>query len=886
MSDALERLTAALADRYRIERELGAGGMATVYLAEDLRHDRKVALKVLRPELAAVIGAARFLIEIKTTANLQHPHILSLHDSGEVEGTVFYVMPYVEGESLRDRLNRDKQLPVEEAVRIATEVASALEYAHGHQVIHRDIKPENILLQGNHAVVADFGIALAAVRSDSGTRMTETGMSLGTPHYMSPEQAMGEREITAKSDVYALGCVLYETLTGEPPFTGPTAQAIVARVMTEEPRSLTLQRRTVPRNVEAAVHMALAKLPADRFASASAFAAALADPRFGESGSRELGKPGGNESPGAAFSRRTAVLAGVAAVGTLAGGFLLGRRMAPEPRAVPVQFTIEPPESTTAINRCCGRSLAFAPDGSSIVFVAMRGSRGALYRRPLGRLESEMIPGTEEGATPFFSPDGQWLGFESGGKLLKVATSGGPTVPIATVAGMNGASWGEGDVIAFSLDGRLWTVPATGGTPRRVPTTDSVTLYAQPFMLPGGKTALLGLVRLGGGLGGVQIGVVELSSGKVDTIGFGVRAEYASGYLVFTGADNSLLAQPFDPSSRKTTGPAAVMLSGITRHGFSIHQYAVSGNGWLAYQPGGNQQSGELLRVSDRTIIALPGRSGDNLEDPAISPDGRRIVLRLSPTGSTSQADLWLLDRQQGTLTRFTVGGGAAPVWSRDGRQIAYNVVGDSTVKAGIYVRPVDQTAAAQLVLAGPNLFPGSWTPEGRSLVIVATARPSTRSDIGVVTLSDSVPRWLANSEFTENHAQLSPDGRRLAYTSDRTGKAEIYVQPIAGVGAAVQISTEGGDSPRWSPDGGTLYYVSAGSILAATLAPGAGVGVTGRKVAMETGQIDLNSQNVNWDVFPDGKRFLYIGQGSGGAPRLAVVQQWVELVRRMAPGG
>src|ERR1044071_5498401 len=262
-----------LAGRYRIERELGHGGMATVYLAHDLKHDRRVALKVLKPELAAVLGSQRFLAEVRTTANLQHPHILSLFDSGEVGGTVFYVMPYLEGESLRDRLERESQLPIEDAIRIAVEVAGALDYAHRHGVIHRDIKPENILLHDGQALVADFGIALAATAA--GTRMTETGMSLGTPHYMSPEQAMGDREITARSDVYALGCVLYEMLTGEPPFTGATAQAVVARVVTEAPRPLHAQRHTIPAHVEAAVLTALEKLPADRFASAADFAAAL-----------------------------------------------------------------------------------------------------------------------------------------------------------------------------------------------------------------------------------------------------------------------------------------------------------------------------------------------------------------------------------------------------------------------------------------------------------------------------------------------------------------------------------------------------------------------------------------------------------------------------------
>src|SRR5688500_5597538 len=263
----VNRLNEALADRYRIERELGQGGMATVHLARDLRHDRLVALKVMRPELLAVIGAARFLAEIKTTASLQHPHILPLHDSGEVDGTVFYVMPYVEGESLRDRLDRERQLPVDDAVRLAREVAGALDYAHRRGVVHRDVKPENVLLgDDGQALVADFGIALA-VRNAGGARMTHTGLSLGTPQYMAPEQAAGERAVDARADVYALGAVTFEMLAGEPPFTAPTAQGVIARLMTEAPRRVASLRRSVPPHVDAAVDRALEKLPADRFAT-------------------------------------------------------------------------------------------------------------------------------------------------------------------------------------------------------------------------------------------------------------------------------------------------------------------------------------------------------------------------------------------------------------------------------------------------------------------------------------------------------------------------------------------------------------------------------------------------------------------------------------------
>ncbi len=313
-----DRLTAALADRYRVERELGAGGMATVYLARDLRHDRAVALKVLRPELAAALGPGRFLREITTTAQLAHPHILPLLDSGEAGGMLFYVMPYVEGESLRGRLERERQLPLDDALQIACEVADALSYAHSHGVIHRDIKPENILLQGGHAVVADFGIA-RAVNAVGGTRLTETGLAIGTPAYMSPEQASGSKDLDGRSDLYSLGCVLYEMLSGETPYTGPTAQAILAKKLSEPLPRVSVVRETVPAGIEAALARALARTPADRFVTAAEFAAALAHPE-----TVHTGAPTGGLPP----SRRRAVRLGAAAVvAVTAAGAAIGWRV-------------------------------------------------------------------------------------------------------------------------------------------------------------------------------------------------------------------------------------------------------------------------------------------------------------------------------------------------------------------------------------------------------------------------------------------------------------------------------------------------------------------------------------------------------------------------------
>ena len=259
----VEQLNSSLTGRYAIEREIGRGGMATVYLARDLRHDRRVALKLLLAELGAILGPERFLSEIRVTANLQHPNLLPLFDSGEADGRLFYVMPFVEGESLRHRLAREKQLPIAEALRIATACASALDYAHRNHVIHRDLKPENVLLSAGQPVIADFGIALA-VSNAGGARITQSGLSLGTPQYMSPEQAAGDREIDGRSDIYSLACVVYEMLTGDPPHTGSTVQAVIAKVLVEKPRSARSQRERIPEHVDAAIERALAKIPADR----------------------------------------------------------------------------------------------------------------------------------------------------------------------------------------------------------------------------------------------------------------------------------------------------------------------------------------------------------------------------------------------------------------------------------------------------------------------------------------------------------------------------------------------------------------------------------------------------------------------------------------------
>jgi len=667
--------------------------MATVYLAHDQRHDRKVAIKVLKPELAAVLGAERFVVEIKTTASLQHPHILPLFDSGSADGFLFYVMPYIQGETIREKLNRETQFGVDEALRIAREIADALDYAHRHGVIHRDIKPENLLLHDGRAMVMDFGIALA-VSAAAGGRMTETGLSLGTPHYMSPEQATVEKEITGRTDVYSLASVLYEMLTGEPPHMGNSAQQIIMKIITETPQPVTALRKSVPPNVAAAVAKALEKLPADRFESAKAFSDALQNPAFATAGTGVLA------AGATARGRRTLATWTFAAVSlaTLAIGYVVGRgtASAPEPRMV--QFLVEAPDSILAVNRCCGPAQVLSPDGSTLVYVGMRPDGGSLYRRSLDRLTSERIPGTDNATVPFFSPNGQWVAFEADGQLKKVSMSGGPALPIAAVGlgEVSGGGWGDDDVIVYTQRGKykLLRVPAAGGKPIPVPTPDSVQLL-YPFVLPGAKHALVS-VRRTSSAEEWRIGVVDLGSGAIEQLGSATRVQYANGSIVYAAMDNTLLAQRFDLRSRKTTGQAIPIATGVSMSGNVMHEFSLSTNGLLEYELG-RGDAGEQLRVIGAgagNTISLPGRRETNLEDPAISPDGRHIVLRL-PAVNADFGDLWIIDRQNGTLNRLTVGGGAAPSWSRDGRFIAYYAPGDSTVKAGIYVRPLDQPDAS-----------------------------------------------------------------------------------------------------------------------------------------------------------------------------------------------
>jgi serine/threonine-protein kinase len=875
MTETMERLRKALADRYRVERELGAGGMATVYLAHDLRHGRDVAIKALLPELAVALGGDRFLAEIRTTARLQHPHILPLLDSGEADGLLYYVMPFISGESLRKRLARDRQLPIDEAVRLAGQVANALGHAHAQGIIHRDIKPENILLQDGHALVADFGIALA-VQTAGGARMTQTGLSLGTPQYMSPEQAMGEREITARSDVYALGCVLYEMLLGEPPFTGPTVQAIVAKVMNEKPAGLVARRERIPADVEDAVLTALEKLPADRFATATEFGAALA----GQGGQRTATGATRRKAVPPSWRRPQPVLlaALVVAIGAALWGWL-------RPVAAPAAF----PPSRLAIvapmwrfsQAGLTRQVGITPDGSTLLMVS---ANAAMMRMAL----DDTVPTALAGVDAFVGG----LAVSADGRQFVGSTTETQDSFIYPLAGGTGRPLPKGVVgsqwVAWASDGTLWLssdrdidrgltrVSPEGEVSRPFGAQHSDLIIQQ--LLPGDRFALT--IREPTGTAFGPLVLLDLSTGEEAPLEDGdfVEARYTPGFLVCVRSNGSMEALPFDTDRRQITGEAVTIAAGVSLTGSGVAQFAVAQNGTVVYLPDESRSLVYVDRQSGATRRVLEQQR--NFHHPRFSPDGRRIALDFNaPDGR----DVWVLDRADTGLTRVTFDrDGHDATWTPDGSLI-YSTLRDGL--AVFRVRP-GNTARAESLFARVGLsYSGLWLPDGSGLVTTASALlPGSRGDIGLIPAGarDSIEPLVA-TRFEEQWPAVSPDGRWLAFASNQSGSDEIYLRAMAG-GEEVQVSLGGGTEPLWSPDGRELFYRSAlregAMLMAATIATSPSLAVTRRQALFPVGDVGTATPHTNYDISPDGKTFVMVRLNPSS--RIMVIQNLHALVRRL----
>ncbi len=779
------RLTDALSDRYRIERELGAGGMATVYLAQDVRHARHVAIKVLRPELAAVIGAERFLREIKTIATLQHPHILGLIDSGEVNGTAYYVMPYVEGESLRDRLNREKQLPINDAIRLATEVAGALDYAHRHGVIHRDIKPENILLHDGQALVADFGIALA-VQSAGGARMTETGMSLGTPHYMSPEQAMGEREITARSDVYALGAMTYEMLIGDPPFTGSTAQAIVAKVMTSEPAGLIAQRKSIPVAVEEAVLTALEKLPADRFASAAEFATALAGERAGAPRSP---RPGASH-----WSRGRWATVLVAATALISGSFMAGRWAVGRARLPQFsQLTYHEQGIFTA---------RFASDGETIVYSAMTAdSIPELFiirpdyaePTPLGLRNMQLLALSSKAELAVLLQPRYLTHRLFQGTLARVPVGGG--APREVLENVREADWspdGSALAIIHEVDGRdrleypegkvLYEAGGYLSDLRVSPDGKHIAFMEHPFRWD-------------------DRGVVAIVDREGATIAKSPDYGSLEG-IAWQPAGDAVLFAGF--------GKTLMMLFELTLAGRT--REVLSGTGDLTVHD--VAPSGRVLLTRDDWVYRLMLRSARTGQErdvswlnssfrPALTADGTLLAFANGGSDAGPLYTVMLMRTDGGKVARL--GEGAPEEFSHNGASLL--VVVPSKPPA-VLIYPTGAGAERRIAVDSmESIGWARWFP-GDTVILFCGTRANKSSRCFAQSVTGGVARALTPEGTTEAH--ISPDGRQIVDFGQGIGY-HIFAVPngerrkIAGLAEQERVV-------RWSADGQAVYVVGESS--------------------------------------------------------------------------
>jgi serine/threonine-protein kinase len=876
MSDVLQRLGAALAEQYAIERELGAGGMATVYLARDLKHDRHVALKVLRPELAAVLGIERFLSEIRVTAHLQHPHILPLFDSGQAGGLIYYVMPHVEGESLRQRLERERQLPIEEAVSLAAGVASALDYAHRHSVIHRDIKPENILFQDGEAVVADFGIALA-LSAAGGSRLTETGLSLGTPQYMSPEQATGDRLIDARSDIYSLASVLYEMLAGEPPHTGPTVQSVIAKVVTDRPRPLRQLRESVPPYVETAVLKGLAKVPADRFQTAAQFADALARPGGGgvlattapDVAAAAAGRPG---------RRAVRDVAPWAVVGLATGLALwVSVRPRPDPPARPVaRFTLVLPPGAP-LSDFVGPTVALSPDGSRIIYVSSVPTGSQLVSRRLDELEPVPLVGPQNARNPFFSPDGRWVAYFSGSRLYKLPLAGGPASLVADVPGLAfGATWGETDTIVLRADRGLMAVAAAGGEPRLLLQADTSRgeSYLFPHYLPDGKVLLLQIRSQGMD----RLGALTLATGKLTRFEQpGSNPRYvSSGYVVVATRSGTLLAVPFDASRLEITGSAVPVADGVVVGPGGGARMGMSRDGAFAYVTGPLVLRELVLVDRAGKARALPAEPQAYIA-PRLSPDGRRIAVEVAEPDFVN-SDVWLYDIAQHTRTRLTFDQtGHRPIWTPDGRRIVYSRGQFS--QGDLYWIPADGTGPAESLLVAPeDQWAGDVTPDGRTLLFRSGGAGPVRSIHTLPLQGPRTPRVFLANQFDNHSPALSPDGHWVAYVSNESGRLEVYVRPFPGPGGRWQVSLAGGTEPVWAGNGRELFYRNGTRMMVAAIALHPTFTVGARRELFEGNYLN-DPVYRSYDVTRDGRSFVLV-RSPKPLGDFIVVLNWFDQLR------
>jgi eukaryotic-like serine/threonine-protein kinase len=871
----------ALLGPYEIVAPLGAGGMGEVYKARDTRLDRAVAIKILPEALAADSQfRERFHREARAISQLDHPHICTLYDVGEERGMAFLVMQYLEGVTLADRLVRGPLSPAE-ALPLAIQIANALDKAHRAGIIHRDLKPGNIMLTRTGAKLLDFGLAKASGQAAAGAlsmlattppNLTAQGTILGTFQYMAPEQLEG-KETDARTDIFAFGAVVYEMLTGKKAFEGKSQASLIAAILDHDPPSISSVHPLTPPQLDHVVKRCLAKSPEDRWQTASDLA-------------QELKWAEDKRSDAAAIEpRRSRVLplglaALAAAVIALVVGFavwMLKPTTSPTtPAVVRLAVTLPAGEQVAA-----GYPMALSSDGGQLVYIA----KNQLHLRPLNSLASKALAGTEGAQSPFFSPDGQWIGFFAQNKLKRISISGGVPQALTDAPQDMGGSWGPDETIYYASgpSSPIWQIPAAGGSPLQVTTLDrskGEVSHRWPQVLPGGK-ALLFTTWTGPGWDERHLHLQVLGTGERRVLiqGASTGRYLSSGRLVYSRA-GALMTTLFDLARLNVSAAPPTPLELQVREVSQGAEFAVSDNGVLAYISGNPQGYVSRLVIVDRKGTMEPlAAPPQPYNDPGISPDGQRAVVTIR----AGTLGLWVYDFSRATLTALTTNGSAQdPVWTPDGKRIAFR----QTLSGyrNLYWKPADGSGDEERLTTSENLQTAvSFAPDGKWLAFWE-ADPTTNADIWLLPLSgDRKPQVFLKTRFAEYNPQFAPDGQWLAYVSNESGREEIHVRRFPDSGAKWQISTDSGYAPVWSRDGQELFYRSADKTMVVDVRTRPAFGSP--RVLFEARYPRSTTGVSGYDVFPDGRRFLRPQQlePEQAATQVNVVINWFEDVKRRA---
>jgi eukaryotic-like serine/threonine-protein kinase len=881
--------------RYEVLDFLGAGGMGEVYRARDTSLSREVALKILTGEATRDSARfRRFQTEAQASAALSHPNIVSIYDVGEEGGTPYIVSELVEGTTLAGALARGP-FPTRRLLDLAAGIAEGLAAAHAHGIVHRDLKPANVLLTlGGVPKIADFGLAKYFQQSadSEGSHLstlpderTTEGTILGTVGYMSPEQAKGE-PADFRSDQFSLGSILYEMATGKRAFQRSSLVQTLAAIVQEEPERVGTLNPESPAPLRWIVERCLAKEPKARYGATEDLARDLASVR------EHISELSGGEaalSPGTRRRSRGPLLWGLAAAALIVGSVAGVLLRAPGSRTSRVSPLMRlnlafPPEESPVLG-LPSPVLALSPDGKRLVYVGRRpeGGRG-LYVRPLDRLEATAIPGTEGALDPFFSPDGEWVGFGADGKLKKVSLSGGQPLTLCEATILRGASWGSDGTILFSPSGNagLFRVSEKGGQPKPLTTLNpekGESTHRWPDILPGGRTALFTIHSLSGDYESARIGAISLETGERRIVlEGGTYARYVpTGHIIYL-RNRSLFAVPFDSKRLEVTGSPVPVLDGVSVFSTAGYaNYAISRTGSLIYAPSDP-------RASERELVWLDRKGSTRLltevrrsyQQPRLSPDGHRLAV------AAFDGTIWIYDLARDAWEQLTSGGvNFCPVWSPDSKRIVFSSNRNGLIN--LFVVPTDRSASPDQ-LTRTNTWPLalSWSPDGQTLIVAD--QPGGGRDLSELRLDgERTLRPILATPFIEDAARLSSDGRWMAYHSNESGRFEVYVArypgPGGGLGGRSQISTNGGSNPVWSPDGRELFFQSGNKLMAAAIE-------TTPELRAGVPKAFFEGPFEGFDITPDGQRFLLVRPAYPDLPPkpLVVVLGWLNDLERRVP--